>query len=1000
MTNFIQINLNRCREAQALLLETAYEKRSNILLISEPHTIPEAPGWYGSQDAKSAIYISESVDPINSGRGQEFVWVDLEDFRIYSCYFSPNRKIEEYKLFLDSLEDSIRAAPNITNLIVTGDFNAHARVWGSNENCHRGNLVLEFMGALNLITINDGVAPTWVRGQSQSFLDLTIVSTHMISRMNHWEVLEAETLSDHLYVHFTINPSHTETCSTENNLKRWSWRKLNLEKLQTFLDQIPVTPANSPSTLARVLEEACDKCMPKGNYRGNKKPLYWWNNEISDLRKQCLGARRTLKRRLRKGPIDQNGAELAEYRNRKKILKIEIRKSKRNCWENLCRQADADPWGLPFRLVTKKIIGRRPIQGLSTPGRVTHIVNTLFPMQPTIKWPELEQTEDYPRITYEEIKICSQKIPTGKAPGPDNIPDLIIKQTATKRPDILCNVFNNCLSEGYFPSIWKVAKLVLLRKGNKPLEEPSSYRPICLLNTTGKFLERIIKSRLEAYMTEKNSLNNRQFGFRKGMSTVDAISKVMETVEAANTGPLRKRRLCAIVTLDVANAFNSANWLKIRQALETKKIPHYLIRIIQSYLSERKLTYGNGDTRQITCGVPQGSVLGPTLWNIMYDDLLDMDITSGIDPQTSATLVAFADDVAVVTTGRNTKKLEEVTNEALLEVAKWMERNGLKLVAQKTEAVIITKKRGYVEPSFILNGITITPKTKLKYLGVELSKKLGFQTHLKVTAEKAERTANALARLMPNVRGPKQATRKLLSTVVLNQILYAAPIWAESLAFTNNIQIITRPQRKIALRTTMAYRTSSTNAILLIAGMIPVHLLAQEAQRKYRRKQNNELNYEERNKTMEEWQKEWNTNEKGQWTKRLIKDVKPWITRKFGSTDFHLTQLLTGHGCFGNYLFKFKKRHTAECVDCKAAMDDAEHTLFRCDRWWRVRRELEATLGGPMEPDTIIQYMLESKDKWEAVRKFVHGILSTKEEEERATQRETENLINLVNYFL
>jgi len=152
----------------------------------------------------------------------------------------------------------------------------------------------------------------------------------------------------------------------------------------------------------------------------------------------------------------------------------------------------------------------------------------------------------------------------------------------------------------------------------------------------------------------------------------------------------------------------------------------------------------------------------------MYDDLLDTEITSGIDVQTTATLVAFANDVAVVTTGTTTEKLEEVTNEALHTVAKWMEQNGLKLVAHKTEAVVLTKKRGYAEPLFILNRTKIIPKVKLRYLGVDLSKKLGFQTHHKTVAEKAGRTANALARLMPNVRGPKQQTRKLLATVVLN----------------------------------------------------------------------------------------------------------------------------------------------------------------------------------------------------------------------------------------
>lgn len=99
-------------------------------------------------------------------------------------------------------------------------------------------------------------------------------------------------------------------------------------------------------------------------------------------------------------------------------------------------------------------------------------------------------------------------------------------------------------------------------------------------------------------------MSNKQFGYRKGMSTVDANSKVMETVEAANTGPLRRRRICAIAALDASNAFNSANWLKINQALVTKRVTKYLIRIIQSYLSDRKLTYGNEDIRDCFKNTP------------------------------------------------------------------------------------------------------------------------------------------------------------------------------------------------------------------------------------------------------------------------------------------------------------------------------------------------------------------------------------------------------------
>jgi len=84
---------------------------------------------------------------------------------------------------------------------------------------------------------------------------------------------------------------------------------------------------------------------------------------------------------------------------------------------------------------------------------------------------------------------CSLKIPLGKVPGPDEVPDMVIKEIASHEPEILRGLSNDCLEHGVFPENWKTARLVLLRKGNKPLDSPSSYRPICLLNTVGKLFE-------------------------------------------------------------------------------------------------------------------------------------------------------------------------------------------------------------------------------------------------------------------------------------------------------------------------------------------------------------------------------------------------------------------------------------------------------------------------------------------------------------------------------
>lgn len=161
-------------------------------------------------------------------------------------------------------------------------------------------------------------------------------------------------------------------------------------------------------------------------------------------------------------------------------------------------------------------------------------------------------------------------------------------------------IFNKLLKEGCFPLIWKKARLFLLRKGVKPLEVPLSYRPLCLLDCTGKLFEKIIDNRLREFLDLSGGIHDYQYGFHRGRSTTDVVPHLQSII----AGPQGKTE---VLTLDIKNEFNSAPWSAILDAMRDKEVPGYLVRMIGSYISNRSIQFErNGITSvvDLSSGVP------------------------------------------------------------------------------------------------------------------------------------------------------------------------------------------------------------------------------------------------------------------------------------------------------------------------------------------------------------------------------------------------------------
>jgi len=209
----------------------------------------------------------------------------------------------------------------------------------------------------------------------------------------------------------------------------------------------------------------------------------------------------------------------------------------------------------------------------------------------------------------------------------------------------------------------------------------------------------------------------------------------------------------------------------------------------------------------------------------------------------------------------------------------------------------------------------------------------------------------------------KPRRRRLLGSVVQSLLLYSAPNWAECISVQGRKEL-TKVQRKTALRVASAYSTVSAEASQILAVLPPNDLLAIKRRQLYMAKRSTaaepEIRTSARDHLYSHWQRRWDNCVNGKWTHRLIPNVKNWHSRRHGEISFHLTQALSGHGCFAAYLFRIGKTTTAACWYCDAAEDSAQHTLFECDAWFHCRRRLEDNIRVNVEPSILVDIMLKS----------------------------------------
>lgn len=350
----------------------------------------------------------------------------------------------------------------------------------------------------------------------------------------------------------------------------------------------------------------------------------------------------------------------------------------------------------------------------------------------------IEKLLFFNELTVQDTIKIIKDLKCKRSSGYDGIPTSVVKDCVEQIAVPITHLINSSFNEATFPHLLKISKIIPIHKSGN-VQKAENYRPISHLPSFSKIFERAVHNQLISYLEKYKKLNPSQFGFRPKKSTKQALTAFLEFV----LDNLESKKIVSGCFIDLSKAFDMVRPKILIEKLSNIGIQGHCLLWIQSYLENRQQyvhisEYNNGRTEtfqstlnQTIVGVPQGSILGPLLYIIYVNDI--------IETVPKENIISFADDTSIFKAGINHENLEIDTFITMNEISSYFTNLGLKINPNKTKFININlSKRTNKRPLFniILDQKELTQAENVRFLGVTVDSNLNWNEHVNQLSSK------------------------------------------------------------------------------------------------------------------------------------------------------------------------------------------------------------------------------------------------------------------------